>query len=82
MIFKSVFSMSGGLGHGALAGLALQPPLAELAASYGAAFALRGFGPKTTAHVLRALATDRSKKERVPLAIARRDAAVDTPELA
>ena len=36
--------------------------------------ALRGFGPKTTAHVLRALATDRSKKERVPLAIAQREA--------
>lgn len=33
------------LGLLAIAGRALQPPLAELAASYGAAFALRGFGP-------------------------------------
>ena len=44
------------------------------AAQSGRMQALRGFGPKTTAHVLRALATDRSKKERVPLAIAQRDA--------
>jgi DNA polymerase (family 10) len=44
------------------------------AAQNGRMQALRGFGPKTTAHVLRALATDRSKKERVPLAIAQRDA--------
>jgi DNA polymerase (family 10) len=44
------------------------------AAQSGRMEALRGFGPKTTAHVLRALATDRSKKERVPLAIAQRDA--------
>ena len=44
------------------------------AAQSGRMEALRGFGPKTTAHVLRALATDRGKKERVPLAIAQRDA--------
>jgi DNA polymerase (family 10) len=44
------------------------------AAQSGRMEALRGFGPKTTAHVLRALAADRSKKERVPLAIAERDA--------
>jgi DNA polymerase (family X) len=44
------------------------------AAQSGRMEALRGFGPKTTAHVLRALATDRSKKERVPLALAQRDA--------
>ena len=36
--------------------------------------ALRGFGPKTTEQVRRALATDRTKKERVPLATARREA--------
>jgi len=40
------------LGLLALAGLALQPPLAELAASYGAAFALRGFGPMGVVAVL------------------------------
>ncbi len=44
------------------------------AAQNGRMESLRGFGPKTTAHVLRALATDRSKKERVPLAAATRDA--------
>lgn len=44
------------------------------AAQSGRMQALRGFGPKTTAHVLSALATDRSKKERVLLAIAQRDA--------
>ena len=44
------------------------------AAQSGRMEALRGFGPKTTAHVLRALAADRSKKERVPLADAQRDA--------
>jgi DNA polymerase (family 10) len=44
------------------------------AARSGRMESLRGFGPKTTAHVLRALAADRSKKERVPLAVAHRDA--------
>lgn len=44
------------------------------AAQSGRMEALRGFGPRTTAHVLRALATDRSKKERVPLADAQRNA--------
>ncbi|HET9022937.1 MAG TPA: helix-hairpin-helix domain-containing protein [Burkholderiaceae bacterium] len=44
------------------------------AAQSGRMEALRGFGPKTTSHVLRALATDRTKKERVPLADAQRDA--------
>ena len=44
------------------------------AAQSGRMEALRGFGPKTTSHVLRALATDRTKKERVPLALAQRDA--------
>jgi DNA polymerase (family 10) len=44
------------------------------AARSGRLQSLRGFGPKTTAHVLRALATDRTKKERVPLALARREA--------
>ncbi|MGE5160111.1 MAG: helix-hairpin-helix domain-containing protein [Betaproteobacteria bacterium] len=44
------------------------------AAQSGRMEALRGFGPRTTAHVLRALATDREKKERVPLAAAQRDA--------
>jgi len=44
------------------------------AAQSGRMEALQGFGPKTTAHVLRALATDRGKKERVPIAAARRDA--------
>jgi DNA polymerase (family 10) len=34
---------------------------------------LRGFGPKTTAHVLRALSADRSKKERVALDVAQRE---------
>lgn len=40
------------LGLLGLAGRALQPPLAELAASYGAAFALRGFGPLGVVAVL------------------------------
>ena len=44
------------------------------AAQSGRMQALRGFGPKTTAHVLRALTTDRGKKERVPLALAQREA--------
>jgi len=44
------------------------------AAESGRMQTLRGFGPKTTAAVLRALATNRSKKERVPLATAQRDA--------
>jgi DNA polymerase (family 10) len=44
------------------------------AAQGGRMQSLRGFGPKTTAHVLRALAADRVKKERVPLAVARREA--------
>jgi DNA polymerase (family 10) len=44
------------------------------AAESGRMQTLRGFGPKTTEAVLRALATDRSKKGRVPLALAQRDA--------
>lgn len=40
------------LGLLAIAGRALQPPLAELASSYGAAFALRGFGPPGVLAVL------------------------------
>jgi DNA polymerase (family 10) len=44
------------------------------AAQSGRMQALRGFGPRTTEHVLRALATDRTKKERVPLATAQREA--------
>ena len=44
------------------------------AAQSGRMESLRGFGPKTTAHVLRALAANRSKKERVPLAVAQREA--------
>lgn len=44
------------------------------AARSGRMESLRGFGPKTTAQVLRALTTDRSKKERVPLATAQRAA--------
>ena len=40
------------LGLLAIAGRALQPPLAELAATYGAAFALRGFGPPGVLAVL------------------------------
>jgi DNA polymerase (family 10) len=44
------------------------------AARSGRMESLRGFGPKTTARVLRALATDRGRKEDVPLAIAQGDA--------
>ncbi|MET0329107.1 MAG: permease-like cell division protein FtsX [Luteimonas sp.] len=40
------------LGLLAGAGVALQPPLAELASSYGATFALRGFGPGEVLAVL------------------------------
>lgn len=55
--------------------LAIHTPLQlRAAAQSGRMQALRGFGPRTTEHVLRALATDRTKKERVPLAAARREA--------
>jgi DNA polymerase (family 10) len=43
------------------------------AAQSGRMESLRGFGPKTTAHVLRALAVERVKKGRVPLDVARRE---------
>lgn len=50
------------------------PAELRTAAESGRMQSLRGFGPKTTAAVLRSLATDRSKKERVPLATGQRDA--------
>lgn len=50
------------------------PAQLRQAAESGRMQTLRGFGPKTTAHVLRALATERSKKERVPRAAAQHDA--------
>jgi DNA polymerase (family 10) len=50
------------------------PMQLRAAAQSGRMQSLRGFGPKTTAHVLRALAADRTKKEQVPLAQARREA--------